>query len=182
MKHIPKCTGYKSTGRHKTKCLVEGCTLLFIHKTLLIDHIKVAHPEVKVQPKVVETFQSAQEFNAWKDNEEEQTFSHYVSHCGQKSGIGSKNKIYYLYCQHDSTPEKVHSKLIKGRASNSKGKVKKGQCCISKMKYWSTENGSIHVEYYPTHNHRLCADDYVHHPLPSAMNTLINDQISTGKK
>uniref|UniRef100_A0A8D9BJ78 C2H2-type domain-containing protein n=1 Tax=Cacopsylla melanoneura TaxID=428564 RepID=A0A8D9BJ78_9HEMI len=177
-KHVPKCSGSTVSSRNyvpnkkKTPCLVPNCGLQFQHRTVLIEHLAVAHPsKVAFKPKVSKTFLSDEDFRSWKEEEEESTFSYFVQHSGQH------RRIKHFYCQHDGS-SKPHSKR-KSDAFKSK-RIKVGHICIAKMKVSTTESGSVHLEYYPTHSHRLSPQDLVHHPLPHDVNKLINEQISVG--
>uniref|UniRef100_A0A8D8R8M3 MULE transposase domain-containing protein n=1 Tax=Cacopsylla melanoneura TaxID=428564 RepID=A0A8D8R8M3_9HEMI len=137
-----------------------------------LQHFEVAHPtQVALKPKVSKTFLSDEDFRSWKEQEEESTFSYFVQHSGQH------RRIKHFYCQHDGS-SKPHSKR-KSDAFKSK-RIKVGHICIAKMKVSTTESGSVHLEYYPTHSHRLSPQDLVHHPLPHDVNKLINEQISVG--
>uniref|UniRef100_A0A8D8LF17 Zinc finger and BTB domain-containing protein 45 n=1 Tax=Cacopsylla melanoneura TaxID=428564 RepID=A0A8D8LF17_9HEMI len=62
-KHVPKCSGSTVSSRNyvpnkkKTPCLVPNCGLQFQHRTVLIEHLAVAHPsKVAFKPKVSKTF------------------------------------------------------------------------------------------------------------------------------
>lgn len=174
VKHVKHCTGeLKGNSKRKTPCLVENCTLKFLCKSTLLQHLVHAHPgEVHLKPAVTRTFASLDEFYEWKEKEEENTFSYFVLNCGSRRG-----NVKYYYCQHDGS-DRPHS-VRKTHRTKSIGRIKTGKHCIAKMTVRiGTDN--ITVEYCPTHSHTLSPRDFAHHPLPSVMNKYINEQIAAG--
>lgn len=136
--------------------------------------MKAAHADkVSMKEKETKTFSTVDEFNLWKEKEEESTFSYFVAKKGQ-----AVSRIKHFYCQHDGSG-KLHSQRTGGKP-NSKGRVKVGHYCIAKMKTWIDDSNQVQVEYYPTHNHRLSKEDFVHHPLPNAMDRYITKKIAEG--
>ncbi|XP_018896732.2 uncharacterized protein [Bemisia tabaci] len=175
--HLKTCSPGTSESQHrrnKTPCLVKGCLLKFFFKTQLINHMSSVHKdEITIRPKVTKTFASIDEFKAWKEKEEESTFSYFSARTGQASKL-----VKHYYCQHDG-PQKSHKKLspVSSKCRN-KGRVKVGHYCIAKIKVTVSQNKSVIVDYYPTHSHVCKPKDTLHHPLPAAMSTYINERLA----
>jgi len=175
---VRKCSGTRSSNcssvKSKTPCLVEECGLEFYHKTALIDHLKEVHKdEVTLKECQHLKFETIEMFNAWKEQEEEATFSYYFQKKGQANA-----KIKHFYCQHDGSG-KCHSERKTPRR-NTKGRIKVGHFCISKMKVWKNAESVIEVEYYATHNHVCSPEDFHHQPLPPSVDRFINKQLAWG--
>lgn len=170
--HEAKCLTSKSAPKKKTPCLIKNCGEEFYHKTSLIEHLQNVHKDdIKVDPQVYKKFPSIKEFHSWKEAEEERTFSYYTAKKGQAA---SSSK--HFYCQHDGSG-KPHSARKTSRRNN-KGCVKVGHYCISKMTVRVDETKAVHVEYYPTHNHKCSKEDFIHHPLPEYMSRYIDEKIA----
>ncbi|KAK3922641.1 Transcriptional regulator MET32 [Frankliniella fusca] len=107
-KHLTKCTILLPTlscSKKKTPCLLKGCDQEFYHKTSLIEHLQSQHyNDVTMKPLVVKKFSTIQEFNDWKEKEEERTNSYYT----RKKGETEKSAVKHFYCQHDGS-FKTHS-------------------------------------------------------------------------
>ncbi|KAK3931041.1 DNA-binding protein Ikaros [Frankliniella fusca] len=172
--HAKKCNslvGNTSQQKKKTPCLIQGCDLSFYHKSSLIEHLNKFHQnDVSIRPAETKSFSSVKEFNKWKENEEESTFSYFTARKGQKLSL-----VKHFYCQHDGSA-KLHS-ARKTSKCNRKGRIKVGHFCIAKMTV-RIEKGAVHFEYYPTHNHMCRKEDLMHHPLPEEMSRYIDEKIA----
>uniref|UniRef100_A0A1B6EG87 C2H2-type domain-containing protein n=1 Tax=Clastoptera arizonana TaxID=38151 RepID=A0A1B6EG87_9HEMI len=168
--HLKRCTPSENSINRRAKCLVDDCNLNFFHKSTLINHLCSHHKDISIKEIVVKKFSTFQEFFLWKESEEESTFSYF----SQRNGCNQKTYRYY-YCQHDGSA-KYHSKRKTCR-SLVKGRIKRSNLCIAKMKVWEDENKNINLEYFPTHSHHCSPEDFAHHPLPKSISTIINKQI-----
>ncbi|KAK3931136.1 Zinc finger protein 875 [Frankliniella fusca] len=170
--HIIKCQTSQRVQKKKTPCLIKNCGEEFYHKISLIEHLQEFHKEdINVHPPVTKTFSCVKEFNSWKEAEEERTFSLYSAKKGQAA-----NSAKHFYCQHDGSG-KPHSERKTSRRNN-KGRIKVGHYCISKMAVRVDDTQAVHVEYYPTHNHKCSKQDLVHHPLPEHMSRYIEEKLA----
>lgn len=161
----------------KTPCLVENCEKVYYHKSHLIDHLQSAHDDLIVLSDYQhKQFSSIEEFNSWKEAEEEKTFS-YFSVNKTLSNVESSARVKYLYCQHDGSSRCCNKRT---RRRNLESRVKMDHNCIAKMKMWTNEDNKIEVKYFPTHSHQTSLEDLYHHPLSQSTNNnkFINQQIS----
>ncbi|KAK3908561.1 Asparagine-rich zinc finger protein AZF1 [Frankliniella fusca] len=171
--HMKTC---EQTKKKKISCLMKGCSKQFWQKVALIEHLKRDHEKI-IQTVQKLTFSSKAEFIAWKEQEEERTFSYFSQDSGQKG-----SRVYY-YCQHDGSDRAHRKKGEPGRKTsrkNSIGQIKKGAVCIAKIAEIVSDSGSRAVEYYSTHNHILSPHDFAHQPPSTATNIAINNQIALG--
>ncbi|KAJ1518909.1 hypothetical protein ONE63_011481 [Megalurothrips usitatus] len=171
--HSKKCSSQTTPviSKKKNPCLIGECDEEFYHKGSLIQHLKSAHhQDVTIKPVVYKTFSSIKEFNAWKEKEEQDTYSYFTSRKGQAS-----RRTKYFYCQHDGSG-KQHSKRKTSRC-NSRGRIKVGHVCIAKMTV-RIESEAVYLEYCPTHSHACKKEDIYHHPLPEAMSRFIDEKLA----
>nr|XP_018903544.1 PREDICTED: uncharacterized protein LOC109034715 isoform X2 [Bemisia tabaci] len=175
-KHLQICTSITSKPQergNKVPCLIKECGEKFQHKTKLIEHMRLAHHDViTIQPKISKTFPSIKEFRAWKEEEEENTFSYFTARQGQKP----KSAVKYYYCQHDGS-EKNHAERLSSRRRKI-GRVRVGNHCIAFMRVKELENKSVHVDYHPTHSHVCKQEDVLRHPIPAVMSKFIDDKLA----
>lgn len=165
--HLKYCDNVANKTRKRGStipCLIDSCKFKFPNKTILFKHLRLTHSDkITIKDPVVRTFATYEEFISWKEQEEEDTSSYFTK------GMGSINNRHFFYCQRVGSG---------GKKSSSKGRVKVGNLCISKIKITREEGKPIEMTYYPIHNHRLPAEEDVHHPLPAAVSNVINQEIA----
>ncbi|XP_052128979.1 uncharacterized protein LOC113209736 [Frankliniella occidentalis] len=179
-RHYEKCST-STLKKRRTPCVVSSCTETFSHKFAMVNHLKDVH-SAKISPPQILTFQTETEYKLWKDDEESRTFSYFSSESGcKKYKVGSKGSRKYFYCQYDG-PLRAHRKKGEPERLTSRkrksGQVKTGMVCLARMVVTTLPDGSVHVEYHPTHNHKPDSSDCAHQPATSSVNDHIQNQIA----
>nr|XP_018908819.1 PREDICTED: uncharacterized protein LOC109038258 [Bemisia tabaci] len=174
--HVKNCSSEKpQKARSKNPCLVKDCSASFVHKTELINPFSLHHKnEVTIKPAVFKTFSSVEEFEEWKEQEEENTFSYFTARRGQSSSSSR-----HFYCQHDGSG-KLHGKQRKTSKRRNLPRIKVGHFCIAKIKMTVANDKTVNVVYHPTHSHSCKLEDQLHHPIPAAMSKFIDRKLAEG--
>lgn len=169
-KHKARCSTQK---RSLVPCMFVDCGMEFTKKLLLIDHLEEVHKS-EIKSAEILKFNSIVEFELWKDEEEENTYSYFT----QKSGShGGKT---YFYCQKDGS-SKSHHKNGGGNKTSRKlraGQLKTDKKCIAMINLQVKEDETCLVKYFPTHSHPLQFEDVKRHPQTLATYNLIDTQLA----
>jgi hypothetical protein len=156
-------------------CSFDKCHQTFNHKTTLIEHLKCQH-QCDVQNPQVMNFSNIVEFETWKGEEEERTYSYFSKQCGNK--VSGENEFIYFYCQHDSPNVQENRSKRKTSRKQHIGQIKSGRRCISMIRLKIKNSGECEVKYFPTHSHPLSIQDWKFQPQSKSTYQFIDQQIS----
>ena len=127
-------------------------------------------------------FTSMEDFQRWKEREEETNFVHFSAQSG--SLLGQNTKYVYYICQQDGSGKAHRSKSEQPRLTdrkNKKGHIKTGSICHARMlvKNCLTDD-SVDVIYIRTHSHNISFTDTQHHLIPKSIQAEIKGKIALG--
>ena len=114
------------TEKNRTKCNFPNCLRSFYHVKSFLEHLEVDHG-VDTQTTTLQ-FNSEEEFNQWKEDEESKNFVYYGKTTQDSKSANSMNKNMYFVCQHDG-PCREHiksSETIIRKYKHKTGSVKTG--------------------------------------------------------
>ncbi|XP_054273406.1 uncharacterized protein LOC128993490 [Macrosteles quadrilineatus] len=156
-------------------CMYAECDISFAQKTHLIEHLTKKHGLCFEDPKII-SFNNKEEFEKWKEEEEEKSFSYYSQHSGKK--VRGDNEFIYFYCQRDTPSITEQSFYRKTNRKRKIGQVKTGNRCVSMMQLKLDKHGKYEVKYFPTHSHPSSIEDWKFHPQSKGVNKYIEEQIA----
>ncbi|KAK3920487.1 Zinc finger and BTB domain-containing protein 11 [Frankliniella fusca] len=169
--HIKKCTGKRvvNYGVGKISCPYENCKNQYQFKVDLYEHLYTEH-KADLKPPEIRIFESYKDFEKWKTNIEDESFSYFAQQYGKRNGRS------YFYCQHDGS-KKSHlqnQQPNKTTRKNKKGRIKKNDLCLAMMSLKYLPDGKMKVAYRPTHLHPCRPQDLQHQPLSTSTNEYIS--------
>ncbi|KAL3275371.1 hypothetical protein HHI36_020138 [Cryptolaemus montrouzieri] len=175
IKHAESCSG--SSLIRSVPCLYETCSQMFYHKTSLIQHLKFQH-NANIEERRNLKFMNIKSFLAWKQEEEQETFSYFSKR------MGEKNNVTFYYCQQDGSSKPHIKQEAVYRSTNKrnlKGQIRKGRTCLARIRAKVQKDSTVVVQYDPTHSHPLHPHDLKHHPLSDSLNKRILEQLEIGE-
>ncbi|XP_072026573.1 uncharacterized protein [Amphiura filiformis] len=165
----------------KLTCFHPECGVTIYHTSRMIEHMEKDHGLV-YQKQHLE-FDSFEEFQRWKDEEEAAKFVQFTSSSKEKLTSQGVKSLYFK-CQKDGNDQPHRKKGQPGRLTDRKahkGSVKSNMWCPARINAkLNTKTGHVSVFYIQSHSHPISYEDTKHHRLPELLRKEIMAKFARG--